>query len=80
LRVLADENGIILRLKQKCYSEKGYNLKQRKILMKYTCTDYRTEMILLSLRQRLKQEDLNEAEKKDILLQIEEIEAAMELD
>jgi len=48
--------------------------------MKYTCTDYRTEMILLSLRQRLKQEDLNEAEKKDILLQIEEIEAAMELD
>ncbi len=37
-------------------------------------------MILLSLRQRLKQEDLTEAEKKDILLQIEEIEAAMELD
>ena len=48
--------------------------------MKYTCTDYRTEMILLSLRQRLKQEDLNEDEKKEILLQIEEIEAAMELD
>jgi len=47
--------------------------------MKYTCTDYRTEMILVSLRQRLKQEDLNEAEKKDILLQIEEIEADMEL-
>ena len=37
-------------------------------------------MILLSLRQRLKQEDLNEAEKKDIILQIEEIEADMELD
>ena len=36
-------------------------------------------MILLSLRQRLKQEDLNEAEKKDIILQIEEIEADMEL-
>jgi hypothetical protein len=48
--------------------------------MKYTCTDYRTEMILVSLRQRLKQEDLNEAEKNDIILQIEEIEAAMELD
>ncbi|MGD9233796.1 MAG: hypothetical protein PVH67_08045 [Desulfobacterales bacterium] len=48
--------------------------------MKYTCTDYRTEMILVSLRQRLKQEDLNEDEKKEILLQIEEIEAAMELD
>ena len=48
--------------------------------MKYTCTDYRTEMILVSLRQRLKQEDLNEDEKKQILLQIEEIEATMELD
>ena len=48
--------------------------------MKYTCTDYRTEMILVSLRKRLKQEDLNEAEKNDIILQIEKIEAAMELD
>ncbi|GMQ79967.1 MAG: hypothetical protein BMS9Abin03_426 [Thermodesulfobacteriota bacterium] len=37
-------------------------------------------MILVSLRQRLKQEDLNEEEKKEIILQIEEIEAAMELD
>ncbi len=48
--------------------------------MKYTCTDYRIEMILVSLRQRLKQEGLNEAEKKEIISQIEEIEAAMELD
>ena len=48
--------------------------------MKYTCTDYRTEMILVSLRQRLKQEDLNDDEKREILLQIEEIEADMELD
>jgi hypothetical protein len=47
--------------------------------MKYTCADYRIEMILVSLRQRLKQEDLNEAEKQDIILQIEKIEAAMEL-
>ncbi len=37
-------------------------------------------MILVSLRQRLKQEDLNEDEKREILLQIEEIEADMELD
>jgi hypothetical protein len=36
-------------------------------------------MILVSLRKRLKQEDLNEAEKNDIILQIEEIEEAMEL-
>lgn len=37
-------------------------------------------MILVSLRQRLKQEDLNEAEKQDIILQIEKIEAVMEID
>ncbi len=37
-------------------------------------------MILVSLRQRLKQKDLSEAERKDILSQIEEIETAMELD
>ena len=37
-------------------------------------------MILVSLRQRLKQEDLNDDEKMEILLQIEEIEADMELD
>lgn len=48
--------------------------------MKYTCADYRIEMILVSLKQRLEQEDLNEAEKQDIILQIEKIEAAMELD
>ena len=48
--------------------------------MKYTCADYRIEMILLSLRQRLKQEDLDDAEKQDIILQIEKIEAVMGLD
>jgi hypothetical protein len=37
-------------------------------------------MILLSLKKRLKQEDLKEAEQKDIILQIEKIEADMELD
>jgi len=48
--------------------------------MKYTCTDYRIERILVSLRQRLKQEDLDDAEKQDIILQIEKIEAVMGLD
>ena len=48
--------------------------------MKYTCADYRIEMILLSLRQRLQQEDLSEEEREDIILQIEKIEKAMELD
>jgi hypothetical protein len=47
--------------------------------MKYTCADYRVEMILVSLRQRLKHEDLDEAERKDILSQIEKLEATMNL-
>jgi hypothetical protein len=37
-------------------------------------------MILLSLRQRLQHEDLNEEERNDILSQIEKIETTMELD
>jgi hypothetical protein len=36
-------------------------------------------MILVSLRQRLKQEDLSETEKKEIISQIEKVEAEMEL-
>jgi hypothetical protein len=37
-------------------------------------------MILVSLRQRLRNEDLNESERKDILSKIEKLEATMELD
>ncbi|MCG6972562.1 MAG: hypothetical protein LJE66_05400 [Desulfobacterales bacterium] len=48
--------------------------------MKYTCSDYRIEMILVSLRQRLRQEDLDESKRKEILTQIEKLEATMELD
>ncbi|MBW1840258.1 MAG: hypothetical protein JRI75_00480 [Deltaproteobacteria bacterium] len=49
-------------------------------MMKYTCADYRSEMTLLGLKKRLHQEELNEAEKRTLLLQIEELEAAMALD
>lgn len=48
--------------------------------MKYTCTDYRTEMILLGLKRRLELADLSAEEKEDILKQIKKLEAAMELD
>jgi len=48
--------------------------------MKYTCAEYRTEMILLSLRKRLQNEDLNEDERNDIISQIERFESTMELD
>jgi hypothetical protein len=36
-------------------------------------------MILVGLKQRLKQDDLNEAEREDLLSQIEKIESDMEL-
>ena len=48
--------------------------------MKYTCTDYRTEMILLGLKRRLEQKDLSAEEKEDILKQIKKLEAAMGFD
>jgi len=48
--------------------------------MKYTCAEYRTEMILLGLKRRLQQEGLNEAERKLILSQIRDLEQQMEMD
>ena len=49
-------------------------------MINYTCADYRIEMILLSLRQRLQREDLSEEERNDIILQMKKLEAAMEVD
>jgi hypothetical protein len=43
----------------------------------YTCSDYRAEMILLSLERRLNQPDLAEKEKKEIEAEIEKIKAEM---
>ena len=48
--------------------------------MEYTCADYRIEMILLGLRQRLQHENLSETERNEIIVQIKKLEAAMELD
>jgi len=48
--------------------------------MEYTCKDYRTEMLLLSLERRLHQENLSEAEKKAILSEIQKIRKTMGLD
>ena len=49
-------------------------------MINYTCADYRIEMILLSLRQRLQREDLSEEERNDIILQMKKLEAALSLD
>lgn len=46
---------------------------------KYTCNEYREEMILLSLRLRLNKPDLTEAEKEVIQNEIKKIEASMQM-
>ncbi len=47
--------------------------------MKYTCTDYRKEMMLLSLRLRLQQENLTEKERAALLEEIRKLEQQMGL-
>ena len=46
---------------------------------KYTCNEYRQEMILLSLRLRLHRPEATEAEKEVIRSEIKKIEAAMQM-
>jgi hypothetical protein len=47
---------------------------------KYTCADYRSEMILNGLRQRLNQADLTQPERQKIIIEIQRLEAAMGMD
>ncbi|MBF0203153.1 MAG: hypothetical protein HQK67_02325 [Desulfamplus sp.] len=49
--------------------------KQKSI--KYTCNEYREEMILVSLRQRLATEKLSSDEKDKLIEEIEKIEKSM---
>ena len=44
---------------------------------RYTCTDYRAEMILLGLTRRLQDEELDSRQKKDLQSEIKTIEAEM---
>lgn len=44
---------------------------------KYTCNDYREEMILLGLQKRLNQPGLSDEERRKILREIEAIEKQM---
>lgn len=49
-------------------------------MKKYTCNDYRQEMILVGLKKQLANPGLTEAEKARLQAQIREIEAEMDLD
>jgi hypothetical protein len=44
---------------------------------KYTCNDYREEMILLGLQKRLNQTNISEEERKEILKEIAAVEKQM---
>ena len=46
---------------------------------KYTCNEYRQEMILLSLRLRLNKPGVTESEKEIIQNEIKKIETAMKM-
>jgi hypothetical protein len=43
----------------------------------YTCTEYRQEMVLLSLRRRLADPALRPSEKKELEAQVRKLEADM---
>ncbi len=47
---------------------------------KYTCNEYREEMILLGLQKRLAAKGLTPEEKKDLLKEIAKVEKQMGLD
>jgi len=46
-------------------------------MKQYSCTDYRQEMILLSLKRRLAEAGLNEDERRHLEEQIRKLEAEM---
>ncbi len=47
---------------------------------KYTCNEYREEMILLGLQKQLARQDLTETEKENLLRDISRVEKQMGLD
>ncbi|GBC59915.1 hypothetical protein DENIS_0857 [Desulfonema ishimotonii] len=48
--------------------------------MKYTCTEYRQEMVLLALQKQLSQGGLSEEQKQEILEKIRKLEVEMDME
>ena len=46
---------------------------------KYTCAEYREEMMLLGLKRRLSDKNLSEEEKQSITREIKKLEAQMDI-
>jgi len=59
------------------YQNKEFSVRKR--AMKYTCEDYRNEMMLVALRKRLEEEDLSEDEKTRLVDEINKLEHEMKL-
>lgn len=49
-------------------------------IKKYTCSDYREEMRLISLKKRLNEETLSQVEKQTIEAEIVKLEKILQLD
>lgn len=47
---------------------------------KYTCNEYREEMILLGLKRQLKSDNLTDDQKKELLEEIRKIEKQMDME
>jgi len=48
--------------------------------MKYTCAEYREEMLLIGLRRQLNRKNISKEEKKELIKQIKKLEAEMDMD
>lgn len=48
--------------------------------MKYTCTQYREEMLLLALQNQMAQKNLSEEQKKEIQEKIRKLEKEMNME
>jgi len=48
--------------------------------VKYTCTQYREEMLLLALRRQVAQENLTEEQKKELQEKIRKLEKEMDME
>jgi hypothetical protein len=46
----------------------------------YTCSEYRQEMVLLGLKNRLSSENLSDEEKQNLVEEIKKLEAVMCMD
>lgn len=47
---------------------------------KYTCVDYREEMTILGLKRRLRDENITEEQKREIIQEIQRLESLMQID